>query len=102
MIRLIEEDNVVLGVVLLYPQRDGEVAFFTRNPRRGIGTRLLGIVEKLAREAQLPAVWAWVREDNPIAGRVFEKCGYRALGGEARIYQSGVINGTRYVRYLTL
>ena len=100
-IRLIVDDGVVLGVVLLYFDRGGEVAFFSRNPARGIGTKLLQVLEKMAGEAGLATVWAWVREDNPVARRVFEKCGYVMSGSAPREYQAALVNGTTYIRYLT-
>jgi len=97
-IRVIEEDNNILGVLLLYLDRDGEVAFLAKQQNRGIGTRLLNIADEIANEAKLSLIWAWVREDNIVAAKVFEKCGYVMSGREKRIYNGQHIRGIRYTK----
>ncbi len=97
-IRLIEESLQVLGVVLLYVDREGEVALFTRQSNKGIGTNLLEIVDDLAYKLQLPSIWAWVRENNNKAAYIFEKCGYIYSGKEVREYNDETIYGVRYTK----
>ena len=100
-IRVIEEENFILGVVLLYVDRGGEIAFFAKQQNRGIGTRLLNIVEDIANEIKLPLIWAWVREDNHVAAKVFNKCGYSMSGCEDRTYKEQTIRGIRYTKALS-
>jgi len=75
------------GVVILYPGRQGEVALFARTPGAGTGSALLQLVEAAARERRLAALWSWVRKENTIAQRSFEKNGYRPAGEETRTYR---------------
>lgn len=97
-LRVIEEEYRILGVALLYPDRGGEVAFFARQKNKGIGTRLLEEIDGVAMLAKLPLIWAWVRDDNFVAAKVFEKCGYLRSGREGRIYKEQLIRGIRYTK----
>lgn len=99
-IRVVEEENLISGVVLLYIDRGGEVAFFARQKNKGIGTLLLRVADEVARQVQLPSTWAWVREDNVLAARVFEKSGYCVSGCEERTFKNQLIRGIRYTKTL--
>lgn len=101
VIKVIEEENCILGVLLLYIERDGEVAFFARQQNKGIGTRLLKIADDEARQLGLPSIWAWVREDNFVAAKAFEKCGYTASGLEKRDYKGEPIMGIKYTKLIS-
>lgn len=100
-IRVIEEEKCVLGVVLLYLNRGGEVAFFVRQQNKGVGTKLLEIVDGVAMQAQLPLIWAWVREDNLAAAKVFEKCSYCVSAHEKRNYKGHLVRGIRYAKFIS-
>lgn len=94
---LIDVDRL-LGCVLLYPARKGEVAVFVAEKGRGVGTRLIHLVPEMVSEMGLTSAWAWVRADNPVAGRVFENCGFVPTGAETRTFQGRTVDGRRYVR----
>ena len=94
----ITEGNDLLGVVLLYVDSGGEVAFFARQSNKGIGTQLLHIVDDIARQRKFPSIWAWVRKDNPGAARVFAKCGYNEAGNEDRPYNELCVDGTKFMK----
>jgi len=95
-IRALADDNTLMGVVILYLGRDNEIAFFVREKKRGIGTELLYIIEDVASEKGMGYIWAWVREDNLIAQKAFEKRGFSPDGAAARTYQGAIIPGVRY------
>jgi len=90
------ENELLLGVVILYVGKGGEVSFFTETPGRGVGTRLLRLVEEEAGKRALPSVWAWVLLDNPVARHVFEKCGFVREGAEDRLFQGEWKKGIKY------
>jgi len=69
-------DGVLAGVVMLYVAKGGEISFFARERNKGTGARLLKLADDAAIARGLDRVFAWVREDNAIAARVFEKSGY--------------------------
>lgn len=89
-------DDQLEGVALLYLERGGEVAFFTRQPGAGTGSRLLQVIEGAARLRGISSVWAWVRKENIIAQRAFEKNGYDSSGEESRIYRGEERRGILY------
>ena len=94
-IRGLVENNILLGVVILYLNRDGEIAFFVKRQNMGIGRKLLKNIERVAKEKNLQSIWAWVLFDNVAAKKTFRKNGYtmeiestRSYAGEGR---TGVI-----------
>ena len=99
-VRCLIDGDRLLGCLILYPSRDGEVAFFAADKGSGIGARLLCLIPDLAASMDLDSVWAWVRTDNRIAQKVFEKCGFYSVGIETRVYTGEQILGIRYVRHL--
>ena len=96
---VVQEDGL-MGVVILYLDRDGEVAFFARHANKGTGTELISIIEKVAQERGLSSIWAWVLEDNSIAQHVFEKKGFVRLGMSRREYKGSVKYGINYQKKL--
>ena len=99
-IHLIEEENCLLGVLLLYIDRNGEVALFTRKHNAGIGKNLLRVADNIALSFSLPSIWSWIRADNYKAVHVFEKSGYCFVKREDRIYDNKVISGIKYTKKL--
>ena len=75
-IRGIVQGQSLLGVVLLYLDKGGEVAFFVREPNKGIGSQLLSIIKQIANDKGLTSIWAWVLHDNINAQKAFEKTPY--------------------------
>ena len=95
-IRGMARGDTLEGVALLYLKREGEVAFFARSPGQGTGSRLLRIIEQAARQRGLASIWAWVRKENEIAQRAFEKNGYVPGGEESRTYRGEERQGIVY------
>lgn len=95
------ENGLLQGAVLLYMERSGEIAFFAREQCRGIGTKLLYLIETVARARGISEIWAWVREDNPIAQRVFEKIGYHFFGRIERSHRGNIVTGIKYTKKIT-
>lgn len=89
-------EGVLQGVCILYPERDNEVAIFSRRPGSGVGIRLLALVDELAAEAEVEAIWAWVRADNERALRVFVRAGYKQDKQEVREFAGESVPGIRY------
>jgi predicted acetyltransferase len=85
--RGIVQDAILLGVAILYLNRGGEIAFFAKDRHQGIGTKLLKIIERVAKEKNLKSVWAWVLSDNLYAPRTFQKNGYLMEGESSRSYE---------------
>ena len=94
-VRGLVQHDFLLGSAILYPDRDGEVTVFVRDLQRGIGTRLLNVIEQVAKEKRMKSVWAWVLFDNEAARRAFQKNGYAVERQSLRSHEgkdrSGVI-----------
>lgn len=92
-IRGIVHDNLLDGVVILFLNRKGEIAFFSRIKCSGIGGKLLSMIEIVAKEKGLREVWAWVLCDNVIAQRSFLTNGYLKSENSTKTYQNKIMNG---------
>jgi GNAT superfamily N-acetyltransferase len=75
-VRCLVKNNILIGAAILYLNKKGEIAFFVKEQKGGIGSQLLDIIEKVARERSLDSVWAWVLSSNVDAQKVFIKNGF--------------------------
>jgi hypothetical protein len=92
-IRGIVRDNLLIGVVILFLNRGGEITFFSRVKRSGLGSKLLSIIEIVAEERGHRELWAWVLCNNLIAQRAFLKNSYKKSGISTKKYQGQIVNG---------
>lgn len=99
-IRVLAQNNILVGAVILYLYREGEIAFFVKEKNKGIGSRLLGIVEEVANKRGLKFIWAWVLKDNYIAQRVFEKNGFIKKNISKREHKGLIKYGINYKKNL--
>ena len=99
-VRCLIQDDLLLGVVVLYPSKDNEITFFVREPGKGVGSRLLEAIENVADEKGIKELWAWVSDDNLIAQRVFEKNGFVKEGINEREYKGLIRHGIKYKKVL--
>jgi RimJ/RimL family protein N-acetyltransferase len=95
-IRGLSDHDILVGVVILYLNRKGEVAFFVKEPSRGIGSQLLQLISKIAREKGLKSIWAWVLHDNIKAQRAFEKNAFVKIRENSRNYRGMTRQGLEY------
>lgn len=56
---------------------------------QGLGTRLLGRMERIARSHELSEIRLEVRQDNDSAIRLYERRGYRRFGARLDYYEDG-------------
>jgi len=92
---LIEKD-VMIGAVVLYLSKAGEVALFVKEPKRAAGSQLLRVIERVATEKELASLWAWVLTTNLAAQRTFLKNGYRLERESSRQYDNQLLGGFIY------
>jgi GNAT superfamily N-acetyltransferase len=92
-IRILAEESIVLGVVILYLEKEGEIAFFTKEKGKGLGTKLLKIIEDVARKKKLNSICGWVLSDNIPAQRAFIKNGYINKGYCSKEFNNKVYKG---------
>lgn len=94
------EDNILLGVGILYFDREGEITIFVKESNKGVGSRLLSIIQEIAAKRGLNSIWAWVLEENVPAQRMFEKNGFKKEGITVRNYKGILRKGIRFVKKL--
>ena len=92
-VRGLVQNNILLGVAILYLNREGEIAFFAKEQQKGIGSKLLNIIEEVAREKKLKGVWAWVLSSNTVAQKSFMKNGYLSEQKTQRRYNDKNLEG---------
>lgn len=69
----IVEGDMLLGVVIIYIDRDYELTFFSRTSGKGIGTVLLKLADEIAKEHKIEQLRAWTFCDNVPARKSFIK-----------------------------
>jgi phosphinothricin acetyltransferase len=99
-IRGIIEREELIGIVILYINKGGEVTIFVKDKHRGLGKQLISIVEKIAKENNLCFIYAWVLKDNNNAKKLFEKCGFSQEGVEFKKYNEILFEGIQYKKFL--
>lgn len=94
------EGNSLLGAVILYLNRGGEIAVFAGERNKGVGSKLLVLIEYIAKQKKVQSIWSWVLKDNLIAQRVFEKNGFEKHGETVREYKGMSRQGIEYKKIL--
>ncbi len=89
-------NDILLGATILYLDREGEIAFFVKQPNTGLGSHLLMIIQEVACQKGLNSIWAWVLRDNAIACRAFEKNGFLKMEPSERTYKGAIKQGITY------
>jgi len=99
-IRGLVQDDTLWGVVILYLRKNGEIAFFVKTPNKGVGSNLIPIIERVAKQKNLSSIWAWVLEDNMIAQHVFKKNGFKIEGTTKKRLNGIIKNGIIFRKYI--
>jgi len=92
-VRCLIDNNILIGVAILYLNKKGEITFFVKQQRNGIGSGMLDIIEKIAKEKNLDSVWAWVLSNNLAALKTFIKKGYVLEEETEREYKTRIYRG---------
>ena len=92
-VRCFVNNHVLVGVVILYLNKEGEVAFFMKNRNRGVGSQLLKVIEEVAKGKKLNSLWAWVMSSNLAAQKSFFNNGYLLDGETAKRYKNKNLRG---------
>ncbi len=100
-IRGIVKEHGLCGVAILYLDKGGEVSFFVKRKGEGVGSRLLEIIEGVAKEKGLKSIRAYVLQENEIARRVFEKNGYSRGKMTEKSYRGVLRKGIEYKKFIT-
>lgn len=99
-VRCAVRNDVLLGAVILYLSRNGEVTYFVKEKNKGHGSKLLDIIGEVAGERNLKRIWAWVLCDNLIAQHTFVKNGYEMKEPSAKKFRHQVRDGFIYIKKL--
>lgn len=102
VVKCLIENDVLVGAVVLYLNKAGEIAFFVKEPKKELGSQLLRVIERVAAEKKLGSLWAWVLTTNLAAQRTFLKNGYRLEKECPRKYDDEVLNGLIYRKMIEI
>jgi len=69
----LEENQELLGVGIIYLDKNKEFTYFAKHPGKGIGTALLEKIEEVAVDNKLEKLWAQVNVDNVRSISCFKK-----------------------------
>jgi len=69
----VTESQELIGVCIIYQERNNELTIFVKYPHRGIGKFILDNMGSLCKEYNITEVWARVKSDNHSAKKFFEK-----------------------------
>jgi GNAT superfamily N-acetyltransferase len=94
------DGDSLAGVVVLYFNRNGEVALFSRRRPGGLGSRLLALAEEAALRRGLSRIWAWVRDDNRIAQNCFLKNGFSSASKVTRVRGKSEVHGVMFEKQI--
>jgi len=92
-VRCLVEGKELLGAAVLYLNKKGEIAFFSKRPGEGAGTVLLQAALEAARDRNIGSVWAWTPTSNIPAQKAFLKCGFKNCGELSRSHNEKVHRG---------
>jgi hypothetical protein len=93
-------EKTLQGVAILYFDKGGELAFFSRTPGKGTGSCLLVEADKSALSKGLGRIWAWTAKTNQSAQSSFIKSGYSAVEETERKFRSMSILGIIFEKHL--
>lgn len=86
--------GLLLGAVILYKNRNNEIAIFMRKGTVKGGQLLLKAIERTASKADITKVRAWVLRNNNVAKNFFVRCGFKDKGIITKIF-----HGKKYYGY---
>ncbi len=99
-VRCLVDNGVLIGAVIIYLNKENEIAFFVKDRNRGIGNQLLRAIEEVARERKLNGLWAWVLSSNTVAQKSFMKNGYLLEEKTQRRYNDKTLEGFIFTKKL--
>ncbi|MDI6591491.1 MAG: GNAT family N-acetyltransferase [Patescibacteria group bacterium] len=99
-IRGLVQNQELLGVVILYLDKNKEITIFVKKPGRGLGERLLLPIERVARAKKCHTVWARVLTNNIPAQKFFEKYGYKKRKVTGKNFQGKIYRSLIYTKKL--
>jgi len=70
------ENEVLLGVCIVYFNKENEVSIFVKEHKKGIGTQLLSFVKKVVKSTDMRCLWAWIEDGNIASYKLFNKNGF--------------------------
>lgn len=97
-VRIIVEKNEVLGAIVLYLNKDNEIAIFVKKREIGLGAKLLEAIIDIAHKRNILYLRAIVRVDNLNAQRFFIKNGFVVEKEYIKLYKNNEITVTEFIR----
>lgn len=97
-VRLLIKQNKVEGAIVLYINKDNEIAIFVKNTGKSLGSELLKAIIEEAKCRNIPYLRAIVRNDNIYAKRFFIKHGFMIRMQYVKKYKGNDIAVIEFIR----
>jgi L-amino acid N-acyltransferase YncA len=94
IIKILLNDKELVGVAILYVEKNNEITIFTKYHKKGYGNKLLYNIEKTAVENNIDFVYAWIDQTNRRSLNLFRKNNYLQTASKIKYY-----NGQKYIGY---
>lgn len=92
-----ENGDELLGAIILYLDKNAEIAIFTKKHRSGVASALLNNIKLDAKDIfLLNNIWAWIADNNIKSSNLFEKNGFVKKTSSCRTYNGKLFNGGIY------
>lgn len=91
------EGDELVGALVLYIEKEGEIAVFVKNKRRGIATVLLENAKQYAKGEKMKKIWAWVATTNKASNVLFQKNGFYCISKSRKSFSGMEQNGATYM-----
>ncbi|NCD11381.1 MAG: GNAT family N-acetyltransferase [Epsilonproteobacteria bacterium] len=90
------ENDMLLGVGILYLNKKGEITLFVKKPNQGIAKLLLEKLQDYAHQKNLLELWAWVHDENEASQKFFIKNGFIDFSKENKTVNTTTYSGIIY------
>jgi spore coat polysaccharide biosynthesis protein SpsF len=78
-LRGIVKQKMLIGVIIIYINKNYELTFFSKEIGMGVGKFLLNIADDIAEEKKIKKLWAWTSINNFPSIKSLEKNGWKVI-----------------------
>jgi len=101
-IKIATQNSLILGVVILYMDKENEITVFVKEQNKGLGNLLLLEIEKFALDSKIKQIYAWIQNTNIASQSLFLKQKYIKQKQSTKIFNNIKYTGDIYQKELSI